>query len=35
MAIPSENETWVIEVGDAVIRKEAQSGAQTPGDSGD
>src|SRR5438093_10903770 len=27
MAIPSENETWVIEVGDAVIRKEAQSGA--------
>jgi hypothetical protein len=29
MAIPSENETWVVEVGDAVIRKEAQSGAST------
>jgi hypothetical protein len=27
MAVPSENETWVIEIGDAVIRKEAGSGA--------
>jgi hypothetical protein len=29
MAIPSDNETWVIEIGDAVIRKEAQSGSHT------
>jgi hypothetical protein len=29
MAAPSENETWLIEIGDAVIRKEARSGATT------
>lgn len=27
MAAPSENENWVIEIGDVVIRKEAGSGA--------
>ena len=29
MAGPSENETWLIEIGDAVIRKEAGSGAHS------
>jgi hypothetical protein len=26
MAVPTDNETWVIETGDAVIRKEARGG---------
>jgi hypothetical protein len=26
VAIPSENETWLIDIGDAVIKKEAQTG---------
>jgi len=27
MASPTENETWLIEIGDAVVRKKASSGA--------
>ncbi|HYV34744.1 MAG TPA: hypothetical protein VE988_03505 [Gemmataceae bacterium] len=29
MAIPSENETWLIDIGDAVIRKQAGSGTNS------
>ena len=28
MSVPSDNETWLIEVGDAIIQKKAQSGLE-------
>lgn len=29
MAVPTDNETWVIEAGDAIIEKEARSGSRS------